>query len=109
MPSSRRRNELAEEAKEILARRGAERVRLDELAMELECSPYHPSRVFRARTGFSIHRYHNRLRVREAQERIALGQRSLSALAADLGFVDHAHFSRVFHRETRRTPSSFRR
>jgi AraC-like DNA-binding protein len=104
----RRWSELTEEAKEVLAKRVAERVPLTKLAAELECSPYHLSRVFRARTGISVHRYHNRLRVREARERIALGERSLSRLAAELGFADHAHLCRVFRRETGCTPSSVR-
>ena len=104
----RRQRELTEEAKEILATRFTERLPLDELAAELECSAYHLCRVFRKRTGISVHRYQNRLRVRVAQERIAQGERDLSRLAADLGFVDHAHLTRTFRRETGRTPSSFR-
>jgi AraC-like DNA-binding protein len=57
----------------------------------------------------SIHRYANRLRLREGVERIVEGEEDLSHLALDLGFSSHSHFSDVFRREFSLTPREFRR
>jgi AraC-like DNA-binding protein len=81
---------------------------LQELARIAAVSPHHLSRTFRAETGETISRYRNRVRVRAALERIADGEDSLARLAAELGFADQAHLSRVVRGELRRTPSELR-
>lgn len=82
---------------------------LGELARELAVSPHHLSRIFAAATGAPVTTYRNRLRVRAALERIADGERSLTRLAAELGFSDHAHLTRTIRSETGMTPSAHRR
>ena len=82
---------------------------LQELARIVSVSPYHLSRVFRAQTGETVSRYRNRLRVRLALERLAEGEDSLARLAAELGFADHAHLSRVVREEVGRSPSELRK
>jgi AraC-like DNA-binding protein len=57
----------------------------------------------------TISAYRNHLRVRAALERLADGERSLTSLAADLGFADHAHMARTVRRETGAAPSVLRR
>jgi AraC-like DNA-binding protein len=79
-----------------------------DLARDVAVSPHHLSRVFRALTGETISRYRNRLRVRLALERIGDGERCLARLAADLGFSDQAHLSRVMRREVGSPPSQLR-
>jgi transcriptional regulator GlxA family with amidase domain len=49
-----------------------------------------------------------RLRVRLALERLGEGERCLARLAADLGFADQAHLSRVMRREVGAAPSHLR-
>jgi AraC-like DNA-binding protein len=78
------------------------------LASELAVSPYHLCHVFHQDTGSTLSGYRNRVRVRMALERLAAGERDLAALAADLGFADHAHFTRVVRRETGSPPSHLR-
>jgi AraC-like DNA-binding protein len=53
--------------------------------------------------------YRNQFRVREALERLAEGERSLTGLANDLGFADHAHLARTVRREAGAVPSVLRR
>lgn len=84
-------------------------VSLHELARQQSVSPHHLSRVFRASTGTTVSAYRNQLRVREALERLADGEQSLSALASDLGFADHAHLTRTVRREAGAVPSALRR
>jgi AraC-like DNA-binding protein len=78
------------------------------LARLVAVSPHHLSRVFGAATGETISRYRNRLRVRLALERIAEGEPCLARLAAELGFADQAHLSRVVRRDLETTPSDLR-
>jgi AraC-like DNA-binding protein len=81
---------------------------LPELARSAAVSPHHLSRIFRAETGETISRYRNRVRVRVALERLADGEERLTRLAAELGFADHAHLTRVVRAETGWTPSVLR-
>lgn len=99
---------LVRRARLVLNERFAERLTLPELARAVGTSPFHLARVFRAVTGTSIHEHRVRLRVRAALERIAAGERDLTALALDLGFADHAHLTNTVRRELGRPPSAFR-
>jgi AraC-like DNA-binding protein len=107
----RARRELAEAVKEILARDPAAAVPLAALARSVAASPYHLTRVFHAEVGAPIHRYHLRLRLALAVERLGDAAHdgrpgALSALAHDLGFANHGHFTRAFRREYGATPSA---
>jgi len=84
-------------------------VSLHELARRQSVSPHHLSRVFHACTGKTVSAYRNQLRVRAALERLAEGERSLTGLASDLGFADHAHLARTVRREAGAVPSALRR
>jgi AraC-like DNA-binding protein len=81
---------------------------LPELARDVASSPHHLSRTFRAQTGRTVSRHRMRLRARSALERLAGGERDLARLAADLGFADQSHLSRVVRDETGDTPSALR-
>jgi AraC-like DNA-binding protein len=82
---------------------------LHQLARRQSVSSHHLSRVFHACTGKTVSAYRNQLRVREALERLADGERSLTGLASDLGFADHAHLTRTIRREAGAVPSALRR
>jgi AraC-like DNA-binding protein len=79
-----------------------------ELASLLAVSPHHLSRVFRAQTGHTIARHRMRLRARAALDRLAGGELELARLAAELGFADQSHLTRVVRAETGATPSALR-
>ena len=100
---------LAQEARQLLVE---ERPRttppLEELARTLGVSVFHLCRVFRANVGATLHGYRNALRLRGALERLADGVSDLSALALELGFSSHSHFTSAFRREFGVVPSAFR-
>jgi AraC-like DNA-binding protein len=100
------RRRAVDEARELLSSRP--RIGLFELARAVAVSPHHLSRIFADATGSSISEYRNRVRVRIALDRIADGERSLAQLAADLGFADHAHLTRVVRRQVGHAPSRLR-
>ena len=106
--TSRAHDDAAERAKEILSTRYSETVSLDALARDLHLSPYHLSRVFRARTGFTLRAYRDQLRLRTALDLLAAGCQDLAALAADLGFASHSHLTDRFRLAFGTTPTSVR-
>jgi AraC family transcriptional regulator len=106
--SSRARRRYVYDAQLILQERFRERYRLEEIARELYVSPFHLCRLFKKETGMPIHRYVNRLRLREAMEQLTEGS-DLSELALSLGFADHSHFTTAFRKEFGVPPSEVRR
>jgi AraC-like DNA-binding protein len=116
LPKSRARRDsttvahrtLAEGAKWRLAESLGEPLRLCELARMLHTSPFHLARVFRAETGFSVNGYRLALRLRVALSRLVEHDGGLSALALELGFSSHSHFSDTFRREFGVAPSALR-
>jgi AraC-like DNA-binding protein len=104
--TGRARKRLVDDAREVIA--DDPTIGLVELARRIGSSPHHLSRVFHAEVGRTLTSYRNRLRVRLALDRIAAGERSLSTVAADLGFADEAHLARTVRRETGRPPSHLR-
>ena len=59
-------------------------------------------------TGESVARYLLRLRLALALERLADGETDLAAMAADLGFASHSHFSARFRSVLGVSPTSVR-
>jgi AraC-like DNA-binding protein len=104
--TARARRELTDGARQILAAEPG--LPLPTLARRLAVSPHHLSRIFRAATGHTISRHRRRLRARTALERLAGGEPDLARLAADTGFADQSHLTRVLRAETRHTPGALR-
>jgi AraC family transcriptional regulator len=105
--SARARRRYVQDALVILGERFREPLRIEDIAEALYVSPYHLCRLFKQETGIPIHRYLNRLRLREALEPVADGV-NLGELALNLGFADHSHFTRAFHKEFGVPPSKMR-
>jgi AraC-like DNA-binding protein len=101
-----RRARLVDDVRTILNDESS--LRLAELARRVGVSPYHLSRTFHRHTGLRLSQFRNRLRVRLALERLAQGERSVTRLAHELGFADHAHLTRTVRSETGSTPSLLR-
>jgi AraC-like DNA-binding protein len=96
-------------AQEWVAARPFENWSLGDLAREVGSSPYHLLRQFRAETGSTIHQYRMQLRLVAAARMILEGCDDLTALALDLGFSSHSHFSDTFRRRFGVAPSSLRK
>jgi AraC-like DNA-binding protein len=105
----RRDVDLVEAARDVIAHRFRVDLSLADIARLIDTSVFHLARVFRRRTGFSLHGYRNQLRLRMALEALRDSKADLSELALDLGFSSHSHFSETFRRSFGRTPSEFRR
>ena len=101
--------ELVEATKTILSRRFSEPIALGDIAAEVHSSPFHLARIFRMRTGSSLHAYRTQLRLRASLERLADRRRDLAGLALDLGFASHSHFTDAFRGAFAMSPSDYRR
>jgi AraC-like DNA-binding protein len=98
-----------EQARTLLASSPRTRWDLDGLGRALRCSPFHLARQFRLLTGETISRYLLRLRLAIAVERLAQGERDISALAIGIGFSHHSHLSARFRDTFGITPSQARK
>ena len=107
-PVRRRRCDQVEAVKLMISERLERPPSLTEMAAVLGCSPYHLSHTFHGTAGLSLRRYVGQLRARVAAERLAAGASHLTALALDLGYADHSHFTNSFRREWGVSPSTFR-
>jgi transcriptional regulator GlxA family with amidase domain len=93
-------------ARAILDKQFAEKISLAALAEQTDVSPYHLQRTFRAATGLSPLHYQANLRVSQARALLCAG-RSLSRVAAEVGFGDQSHLTKHFHRVFGISPGRF--
>ncbi|MFN8572347.1 MAG: AraC family transcriptional regulator [Gemmatimonadaceae bacterium] len=102
------RRDLVEEVKVRLASSLGESLSLGQLARMVGRSPFHLARTFRDATGVPLYQYRLGLRLAVALDRVAEGETNLSALALDLGFSSHSHFTRHFRRRYGGAPTRLR-
>jgi len=100
------RRRLVDRVKVLLASDLSRRWTLAGIAAEIRGSPVYLTQAFQQVEGMPLYRYHLHLRLARALDLIAERQ-DLSALAQDLGFSSHSHFSAAFKRSYGRTPSDF--
>jgi AraC-like DNA-binding protein len=98
---------LADRVKVLLASDLSRRWTLAQIAAEIGGSPVYLTQVFQKSEGIPLYRYHLRLRLARALDLIERYD-DLSALAAELGFSSHSHFSAAFGRAYGRSPSAFK-
>ena len=85
-----------------------ESIRVDELAVEAQMSPFHFARMFKKAVGLPPHAYITHLRMERAKSLLAEGKMSLREISRKVGFQTQAHFSGVFHKRVGMTPRTYR-
>jgi AraC-like DNA-binding protein len=106
--ADRRRGEIVEQIKCILASAPEAPHALNSLSAALGISTSLLAHVFPQETGLSPHRYLLHLRSALALTELSAGANDLSRLALELGFATHSHFSAAFRRCTGMPPSEAR-
>ena len=101
------RQKIVDRAKLVLASDPARRRTLAEIAVEVHVSPVYLTQLFQQVEGIPLYRYQSRLRLARALDLLAQYD-DLTALALDLGFSSHSHFSAAFRQTYGRSPSEFR-
>jgi AraC-like DNA-binding protein len=100
------RSRLADRVKVLLAGDLSRRWTLAEIAGEIGGSPVYLTQVFQQVEGMPLYRYHLRLRLARALDLLPRYD-DLSALALDLGFSSHSHFTAAFKQAYGRSPTAF--
>lgn len=104
-PQTRR---LIRRAKYLLDANFRQRLQLSDVACAVGASPAYLTDVFRRFEGVPLHAYLTQLRLGRALVELP-HMDDLTALALDLGFSSHSHFTLAFRRFFGCTPSEFRR
>ena len=81
---------------------------LQSMAQALALSPRHLSRLCKAETGLSAHRFSEAQKMREACRLLVYTRMSAQQIAYQLGFDDPSYFSRVFQRNFHCSPNAYR-
>jgi AraC family transcriptional regulator len=101
-------HELVERTKALLTERARAHDSLESIARQVHASEFHLARVFRDRTGFTLHGYRTQLRLRLALDRLR-ADTDLATIANELGFNSHSHFTDAFRGVFGVPPSDARR
>ena len=107
--SSVHADRIVEKIIEILKKRVASSISLDEISSELFFSKTYIKTVFKKHTGTSIIKYYNELKIDEAKKLISLKKYSITEIKTMLGFSSVHYFSRLFKKITDMTPSEYQR
>ena len=67
------------------------------------------SELFRAQTGYSPIQYFLQLRIHTARQYLSFSQMNVKQISEELGFNDPYYFSRLFKKQTGKTPLGYRK
>jgi len=108
-PAVSAEGELANRMMDIIAL-DADVVRIDDVARRLSVSPRTLQRLANKYVGLSPSALIRRRRLQDAAERLRTDPAAeLAAIAAELGYADHAHLTNDFRKVLGFTPSAYRR
>jgi AraC-like DNA-binding protein len=93
-------------SREYLEEHAAENVSLRALAGIAGLSAFHLCRVFHSAVGMPPHAYRTQIRVRRAKSLLRAGM-PIALAAAEAGFHDQAHLTRIFKRIVGLTPGRY--
>jgi AraC-like DNA-binding protein len=106
-PHGRGPSRIVDRANGLLHARACAPLSLQQFAPEVGCSPGYLTREFTRAEGVPLYRYQLGLRLNEALLRLP-GCDNITALALDLGFSSHAHFTAAFTTAFGMRPSQYR-
>jgi AraC-like DNA-binding protein len=79
-----------------------------EIARAIGVSGSYLTKIFRKELGISPWEYLNRYRIKQAKELLRQTDKSVTAIAFEVGFNDPAYFNRVFHKIVGKSPGRYR-
>ncbi len=111
--SQRKRSALApwqlRRATEFIDANCLRNIRLEELAELTGLSQSHFSHSFKVSTGMAPHQWQMKARLDKAKTLLIGSGHPLTTIAAETGFSDQAHFTRVFRQHVGTTPARWKR
>jgi AraC family transcriptional regulator len=94
---------------EFIRENAHRRLTLREIAAVAHVHPGHVNKVFRRHHRLSVGGYLRNVQIDRARRRLEATVDPIVQVAAEAGFSDQSHFTRVFKRHTGVTPSDYRR
>jgi signal transduction histidine kinase/AraC-like DNA-binding protein/ActR/RegA family two-component response regulator len=83
-------------------------ITLNDIAQDIGISKNYLSEIFHQELGISPWEYLTRYRINQAKQMLKMTDRSITEIAAQSGFDDPAHFSRIFRAHTGQSPKEYR-
>lgn len=102
------RSFIVRNALEYMRENYAQKLRLEDVADHVYVSQWHLSKLMNRHTGKNFSELMNEVRVEKAKELLADPGYRIGDIAEQVGFLDMAHFSRVFKKITGSSPSDYR-
>jgi len=99
---------IVDNARRYMERNGWN-ITLEEISKELGLNASYFSRIFREECGMTFVAYRTELRMKRAGELLENLDKSVSSVAADVGYGDVTHFIRVFKKHKGQSPSEYRK
>lgn len=93
----------------FLEERYQDNITLDDLAKEVNISPYHLLRLFKSETGKTPFEFLTDIKIQHAKKLLVNSKFNISEISHLCGFSNASHFSVVFKKKTGFTPSEFKR
>jgi len=106
MVSNRKRHGLLEQVREYLLANPA--MSQEELCGRLGFSSSHFSLAFKEKTGKKFVDYRTQIRMEAARQKLCIPSKTITQVAAEVGYSDYSHFSSVFRKFYGKTPAQFR-
>lgn len=102
-------NHLTTEIKTYIKNHLHERIKVENICSAFGYSKSYLSTIFKEQCGFSLAKYYNELRIKEAKSLIQEGNKNFAEISDLLTFDNPQYFTRVFKRITGLTPSEFKK
>lgn len=106
MTGNRKSHGLLETVREQLLANPA--MSQEELCGLLGLSSSHFSQTFKEKTGKKFVDYRTQIRMEAARQQLCIPSKTVTQVAAEVGYSDYSHFSSVFRKFYGKTPAQFR-
>lgn len=107
--NSQVRNDLAHRVLDFIDTHCGERLTCAKIAGEFSYHPSYINRIIHSYTGFSLHDYVTRRRIRKATKLLTETELSMTEIAYQLSFYDSSHFCKVYQAHVGISPSDVRK
>jgi AraC-like DNA-binding protein len=97
------------QARDLLAEVRETPVSIEDVARQVQISPFHFIRQFEAVFGATPHQFRIQSRLERARHLLASGQYSVTEVCLEVGFSSLGSFSGLFTRRVGETPSAYQR
>ncbi len=98
----------AQEAIGLIHLNYAQKISVEDLARQVNLSPFHFSRLFKKETGYAPYEYVIKTRIDQAKNRLKQTRLTVKEIAYAVGFNSEANFVKTFHNAVAMTPQVFR-